>query len=204
MNFEGINVGKINVEFKDMNPSINSQRTHAKVVLIDRATTDLASPQCYILKNDINFDENDIENLNQKFQDFLKEDFILIGEIVSINKASKYVLLKDQNTISYEHLIIASGNHYSLLSYEFLAGVHTLVDAIRVRRKIPSAFPEGIRPFPKNTAINKQMRSSKANKNDLTFPKKIENIQNRKINKFQLSSSPTLSNSNKRLYEVQI
>lgn len=201
MDFSQIGFNKINVEFKDLQTGLNSQRYHAKVVLIDKTGSN--SQQCYVLKNESSFDENDIENFKKGFHDFVQEDFLLIGEVLNIDKVSKSVVLKDKNSISYDHLIIASGSHYSLLSYEFLAGVQTLVDAIRVRKKIPSAFAEGIKPFPTQSQPGKKkMKSSKTNKNDLNFPKKIENLQSKKINRSQESAN-SLSHT-KRLYEVQI
>lgn len=201
MDFGQINLGKINIEFKEMNNCLNSQRSHAKVIVIDRTHPDSAQ-QCYTLKNEATFDDSDIENLKKKFQDFAQEDFILIGEIESLNKSDKSILLKSKNSISYDHLIIASGSHYSLLSYEFIAGVQTLVDAIRVSKKIPAAFPEALQSFTQNPS-KKKMKSSKTDKNDLNFPKKIENLQSKKINRSKDNPSHTMNNS-KRLYEVQV
>lgn len=189
---------RLTVEFKDMRNSSKTQRTFAEVILIDRTNVN-TTQMCYILKNDTIFNDDDIENFKKGQYNFNKEDFLLIGEVLEINKRQKYVILKDQNSISYNHMIIASGNQYSM-TYEFIAGVNALVDAIRLRKKTPSAFAETNQAIPSK----RKVKSSKAS-GDLNFPKKIENVKTRKINKLKESdSSCLLNNPNKRLYEVQI
>lgn len=188
------------VEFKDMKGSSQIRRTFVEVILIDR--TNLVSTQmCYMLKNDEVFNDTDIENFKQGYYNFDKEDFILIGEVISIDKRQKFVTLKDQNSISYNHMIIATGSQHSM-TYQFIAGVNTLVDAIRVRKKIPSSFPE---TTTKTTTTERKMKSSKTQASDLNFPKKIETVKTRKMSKLkEKDSSSLLNNPNKRLYEVQI
>lgn len=192
-------VDRLTVEFKDMNSGIMIQRTFAEVIFIDR-TNSSTIQICYILRNDKIFNDADIENFTQGQYTFSQDDFIQVGEVIIIDKRQKFVILKNQNSISYNHLIIASGSHNSLI-YEFIAGVHTLVDAIRVRKKIPSAFAE----TRKSIAGKRKMKSSKTNSSDLNFPKKIDNVKTRKMGKQRENeSSCTLNNPNKRLYEVQI
>lgn len=199
MDFSRIGVERLNVEFKDINSGNMLQRSFAEVILIDRTMPDSAQ-MCYILKNDKIFNDVDIDQFKQGFYNFDKDDFLLIGEIQTLDKRQKFIILKNQNSISYNHLIIASGSHHSMI-YEFIAGVNTLVDAIRVRKKIPSAFPEAVKTY----SAKRKMKSSKTNRNDLNFPKKIENVKIRKMSKLrECDSSFTLNNSSKRLYQVQI
>jgi NADH dehydrogenase FAD-containing subunit len=201
MDFGRLDLGKINVEFKDMTIGNMNQRTFANVILVDR-TNPGAPNKCYILKNDEIFSEAAIENFKEGFYSFDEKDFFMIGEVDSINKIQKYILLTNKNSISYNHLIIAFGTHYSMLSYEFVAGVQTLVDAIRVRKKIPSAFAVVNKP-PQATS-NRKMKNSKY-KDNLNFSKKIEILKTRKMNKLANSaSSYTLNHSKKMVYEVQV
>jgi hypothetical protein len=97
-------------------------------------------------------------------------------------------------------LIIATGSHQSII-YEFVAGVNALVDAIRVSKKIPSAFPEAVK---KSTSEKRKMRSSKTSSADLNFPRKIDNIKSRKMSGMQKRETSGSLNVNTRLYEVQI
>lgn len=194
----GMGFDRLNVEFKDMKAGNMLQRTFAEVLLIHRSNSD-STQTCYILKNDRIFSDADIENFKQGFYQFDKEDFLLVGEVFAINKPQKYVVLKSQHSISYNHLIIATGSKDSMV-YEFIAGVNTLVDAIRFRKKIPSSFPEAM----KTHSGRKKMKSSKTNHSDLNFPKKIESIKTRRIKKQQDATSGTLNNPHKKLYEVQI
>ena len=142
------------------------QRSFAEVILIDRTSTN-SSQMGYILKNDKVFNDADIENFQQGQFNFDKEDFSPVGEVIAIDKRQKYVTLQNQHSISYHHLIIVTGSHISII-YEFSGGVNTLVDAMRVRKKIPSAFPEAV----KTSSNKRKMKSSKTNSGDLNFPKK--------------------------------
>lgn len=199
MDLNRVGLDRLNVEFKDMNSSITIQRTFAEVLLIDR-TNHSSIQMCYILKNEKIFNDADIENFQQGHFNLDKDDFLVVGEVVSIDKRQKFVTLQNKNSISYNHLIIASGSANTMI-YEFIAGVNTLVDAIRVRKKIPSSFAD----VGKSTSNKKKMKSSKTNSSDLNFPKKIENVKSRKMNKTsEDDTSNTLNNPNKRLYEVQI
>lgn len=198
MDLSRVGLDRLNVEFKDMKSGSMIQRTFAEVVLIDR-TNPHSTQMCYTLKNEKVFNDDDFESFKRGCYNYDKNDFFLVGEVRSIDKHQKHVILDNQNSISYNHLIIASGSHHSMV-YEFIAGVNTLVDAIRVRKKIPSAFSDAVKSTSK-----KKMKSSKTNSNDLNFPRKIDNIKKNKINKLRQSdSSNLLNNPNKRLYEVQI
>lgn len=200
MDLNRLGLDRLNVQFKDLKSGNMMQRAFAEVILIDRSN-DL-NQMCYLLKNDKAFSGLDGEgNLNQNLPNFDKNDFQVVGVVVAIDKKNKYVTLKDENTISYNHLIIASGPHYSMISYEFLAGVHTLVDAIRVRKKIPSAFPKAVKS---SQSEKRKMKTAKTSKSDMNFPRKIDNIKARKINKQKTNDTIPLGNTNKRLYEVQI
>lgn len=199
MDLNRLGLDRLNVEFKDMKPDQKTQRAFAEVILLERSHPNSAQ-MCFILKNDKVFSDADIEKFKQGHYNFENDDFLLIGEVISINKQQKYILLKNQNSISYNHLIIASGSSYSK-TYEFIAGVNTLVDAIRVRKKIPSAFADTA----KQGSGKRKMKSSKTHVDDLNFPKKIENVKSKKMTKAREgTSSNTLNNPNKRLYEVQI
>jgi hypothetical protein len=199
MDFSRLGVDRLNVEFKDLKSGNMTQRAFAEVILIDRTNPE-SKQNCYILKNDSVFNDAYLEHFQQGLYNLEKDDFLLIGDVLSINKKQKYVTLKDQNSISYNHLIIATGSNYSMI-YEFINGVNTLVDAMRVRKKIPSAFPDAVKP----STNKRKMKSSKTETNDFNSPKKIENTQSRKISSLKTNdSSSSLNNPNKRLYEVQI
>lgn len=200
MDLSRLGLDRLNVEFKDLRSGNMNQQSFAEIILIDRSSSE-SSQTCYLLKNDRIFNQEEFETYKQVFYNFDKNDFHPVGEVLSIDKSSKTIILKDQNSISYNHLIIASGSHYSMINYEFLAGVHTLVDAMRVRKKIPSAFYKAF----KSTPVEKRkMKSAKTSSKDFNFPKKIDNLKARKMLKMQLNESSNTLNTTKRLYEVQI
>lgn len=199
MDVNGImGVNRLSVEFKDMNTSRSIQCSFAEVIFIDR-TMPSSNPVCYMLKNDKAFNDYDIQNFPPGYNNFNEDDFLAVGEVTSINKRQKMIILRDQNSIAYNHLIVASGSPHSMIS-EFVAGLNTLVDAIRVRKKIPSAFAN----VSKSSSDKRKMKSSKTQTNDMNFPRKIENVKKRKMSKQADNFSNTLNNPKKRLYEVQI
>ena len=199
MDFNSICAGQLQVEFKDVHRNAHSIRQSVDIMIVDR-TKPCNNQKCYILKNDAKLSDNDFESFKNGSYDFDKNDFFCIGDVLSINKHMKYIVLENKNTISYVHLIIAFGSHYSLLNYEFQAGVNTLVDAIRIRKKIPSAFAIISRDELKSSSQNKVKSSKKAQ--PLKQTDQIDSIQQKKIMK-NITSSSRLLDSSKRLYEVQ-
>lgn len=191
---------RINVDFKDIRPNQQIQNISADVVLVD-STTENVQPMLYILKQDKFFSEQDFEAIIQGFLSFDRDAFVQAGEVASINKKNKQIILSNQNTVTYNHLIVARGTQTALLSYEFLAGVQTLVDALRVRKKLPSSL---------ETASNNNFQTKKtkrrASKQQLDQsqpPQKVEKIHPVKLLS-SMAAKSNLNRKNKRLYEVQL
>nr|NGY94527.1 hypothetical protein [Neochlamydia sp. AcF84] len=193
-----VKLERLNVEFKDLQSGNMSQHAFAELILIEHIPGG-AAPLCYILKNDKIFNEVLPENFQYLLSTLDRAAFYPIGEVLAINKIHKYILLKDNNSISYNYLIITFSNHYALINYAFLAGIHTLIDALRVRKKIPAAFPDPIK-----TSQAKERPKLKGTKT-LSFPPSLQALQSRKINKLKdRGLTCSLNNPNKRLYEVQV
>lgn len=194
-----MNLTKINIEFKDMRPLSSIQNISANVVLLDRTVQD-AEQSLYMLKQGMVFSEQDFEAIKEGNLPYDRDAFILVGQVLSVNKKLKQIILTNQNTVTYQHMIIAAGTKPSLLSYEFLAGVQTLVDALRVRKKIPSSFApvESTKPHEKKKTL-------KQNENSSSTTPKVDPDRLKKLLKAQpQKTSSHIAEGNTRLYEVQI
>lgn len=192
-------LNKISIEFKEVRANLTNQHISADVIVIDKTTSEV-QPIAYMLKNDQILEEEDFEAIKNGCLLYDRDAFILLGEVLTIDKKKKYIVMVNQNTLTYKKLIIAAGKQNALLSYEFLAGVQTLVDALRVRSKIPSSFANLLEMEQK-----KLPPSHVSQENKDPFPKRVETIShtNITIHHFENHNS-SLTDATKRLYEVQI
>ena len=74
---------------------------------------------------------------------------VLMGEVVSIDKENRNVVLKNGDRVAYEHLIIALGARHSYFGNdqweEFAPGLKTLSDALNIRERILISFEKAER-----------------------------------------------------------
>jgi NADH dehydrogenase FAD-containing subunit len=188
---------KIGIDFKDIRENQIKQHISADVVVIDRTTSDV-HPMLYMLKNARDLDENDREAIKSGCLIIDRDAFIQVGEVLMVDKRKKHIILVNQNTLSYKRLIIASGTQNTLISYEFLAGIQTLIDAIRVRKKIPSSFAK--------THKEENKKNSRVKKTKSEPSPKVDSVSNSNIKPTSTDSyrNLNLAGTHKRLYEVQI
>jgi hypothetical protein len=193
----------IEVNYKDRRSGINWESLlFAEVVFIDQ-THPSAAPILYQLKDNI----LSIQTANPfKTVSISRESFTPLGEIVLIDKKKKQILLINKNTVSYQHLIIASGSKqlWAFQNEEFTVGLHMLIDAIKVKPKIPDSFAthakhplgKASKPFRSqaNRDISHQAHSMCIDK--IVHPY-ISSVEGKK-------RAPELSVFNKRLYQVQL
>lgn len=132
----------VNTDYKDRRSSPSWQtRIFAEVILVDKTLSAL-HPRIYRLKDNVVPTSHQIQYWKSGAITLPDEAFDLVGEALVIDKKKKQVLLTNENTISYNYLIIASGTK-PLLSFEnrkFLAAIQALIDALRVKQKIPYSF----------------------------------------------------------------
>ncbi len=69
---------------------------------------------------------------------------VVLGDVVSIEPASKTVTLKDGDEFSFDYLIVAAGARHSYFGNDewekFAPGLKTVEDAIEIRRRVLLAF----------------------------------------------------------------
>lgn len=190
----------IGTDYKDRRSNPNWEtHTFSEIVFIDK-THQGAAATLYQLKNPthaINHQtlwESNLPNLSE-------EAFVLIGEIASIDRKNKKIFLANQNSVAYNYLIVSSGTKQmlSIRAEEFTAGLQALIDALRVKPKIPASFAAYLNPL--NPAALEHSRSSATSKSDNSDIKDVVQPQIASANEpknFELNSI------NKRLFEVQI
>lgn len=192
-NFAGpMELSKIEINFKDLPQTDQKQTFIVNFALIDKTNQD-SSPNVYILKNENKLREEDFQLIKNGFISIDHDSFIFIGLVESMDKKAKKIVLSNQNILFYQHLIIASGTKQAMLGYEFLAGVQTLIDALKVNKKFPNTFAEDI----------VKPRSNKTKKTKKTLQKdSSKDLTSLKLSKE--SPHTSLSDTSKRLYEIQI
>ncbi len=69
---------------------------------------------------------------------------VLMGEVVSIDKEKKTLLLRNGDQVSYEYLIVALGAKHSYFGHDdwgkYAPGLKTLSDALKIRERILMSF----------------------------------------------------------------
>lgn len=117
-------------------------RLFAEVVLIDKTQPSL-NPLLYQLKDTALPLEQQLPFLKQGFLG-PQDAFVHLGDVASIDKKKKQIILNNQTIVAYNYLIIASGSKsnfsHSEHELEFCNGLQALVDAMRMRRKIGGSF----------------------------------------------------------------
>lgn len=189
---------KINMEgvgFKEPYHMPATSHIFAEVVLIDKSPPTVR-PVLYQLK---------IEHLNDEEIICLgHEDFLYVGEIQSINKGRKQIVLANQNMVTYHHLIVsASPNPLSEAmnqDEQFHAGLQALIEALKVRKKVPSSLNVA---FPVSQDAEKLLELTRySSKTSKSSQEGIPNPQ--QLNFVQEIGSIDLGTSTRRVYLVEM
>lgn len=196
----------INTDYKDRRPPNWETLQFAEVIFIDKTHSE-NHPMLYQLR-DNKLDLEQILNF-YKFSKvmFSKDDFVLVGEVNFIDKQKKQISLTNNNTIAYNHLVIASGNKQllSFHNHELGAALQALTHALRVKPKIPDSFPTYLK---KHSALNPRKKETTFAKGNKSQDSSVENSIKKIVQPYILNLIPKLRSSslhahNRRFYEVQ-
>ncbi|HEV8051212.1 MAG TPA: hypothetical protein VGP47_01870, partial [Parachlamydiaceae bacterium] len=133
---------RISTDYKDGTTPNWETLLFVEVIFVDN-THPSSRPLLYQL-SDHKLTLEQILNISKSgTQAFSRETFVLVGEILSIDKKKKQVSLSNNNIVAYNHLVIASGKKpvLSFKDNELSAALQALTDALRVKPKIPASFP---------------------------------------------------------------
>jgi NADH dehydrogenase FAD-containing subunit len=116
----------------------------ADIILIDK-TQDALKPSLYQVKTGTLGENDDFFALKRNgYFSIDRNAFMMTGTVVSIDKKKKIITLSNEDTVSYNHLILASGihppPHGTVHDEEFVAGLHALLEALRVRKNLPECL----------------------------------------------------------------
>lgn len=165
----------------------------AEIVLIDHSPKAVNS-LLYQLRQEVI--ERAKNSMTKEFNTIHRDDFTLLGEVISIDKGKKLIHLSNEQTISYMYLILVSTTeqlNQAAENEKLLNGLLSLLQALRVK-EIPLNFSVNIDSF--MSAKHPRFISS-----DATSPQLSQEIQNLIIQK-ESSQDVIVSSSRKCLYEV--
>jgi NADH dehydrogenase FAD-containing subunit len=101
---------------------------HAEVILMDQTDSAQAFPRVYQLREDM----LEGDQIVLPYTPISDELFVMVGEVVEIDKRRKEIRLANDDLILYQHLVVVGGSGQE----EYAAGLQQLVDALRVQRSI--------------------------------------------------------------------
>lgn len=164
------------IDFKDYHKRKQSVHTHINIVLLDKTTNPLR-PTLYQI--------NSPDRLS-----FHDGAFTELGEVASVDPERKIVALVNENIVSYQHMVTATGPKSSWMhpipDKEFLAGIHVLMEALRLQK----SKPQGLKQAQPSDKIK---NASSTSHSEEIFPKPTTPKR-----------SLSVERSLKRVYQVQL
>lgn len=147
MSMDSFNFSRINPDYRT-NPNPFGQQARIIDFVVLDTTEHSFGGQAFQLIKEVTFTEDELRDIKKGNFSLPKNPFSLLGEVKEVKRNSKQLVLLDENTIQYNHLVVVKGTHPTLMSYEFLAAFYTLVDALRVQKWIPEAMlpPPNLKP----------------------------------------------------------
>ena len=138
---------QISTDYKDHRNAVNWEIFQvAEVIFVDR-THPTNRPLLYLLSDHhLSLDQLLDQCKSQTFG-FSRDSFILLGEILSVDKKKKQISMTNKNIVAYNHLVIASGKKpfLSLQDEELTAALQALSDALRFKNTVPFSFPTSLK-----------------------------------------------------------
>lgn len=134
----------IGTEFQSSSRNdVRNRRIMTDLVVLDQTDGQVVKPLVYHLREEISEVLEQDPGVSDAMLHREAEPFLLMGEIVHVDREKKLITLTNNNQISYKYLIVASGasSHQIADGHvdAFSPGVTALVDALKMRR-------DGLRP----------------------------------------------------------
>ena len=200
----------IDVDYKDRQQSPNWEaRLFADIIFIDKTLPD-SSTFVYQMKDIAHSLEESIKLCKGSRKVSSKESFLLLGECASMDRKKKQIILKNQNTISYNYLIIVSGRKLLLAfeNSELSAALQALHEALQVKFKVVSNFSydENCHTYPKSIKNCESLKNYKERKNPTSkSSKNVHELAHPFISSsiFKEGSSELMM-MKQRLYQLQL
>jgi len=108
MNFDNRAV-IIGVNLRDLETPISGNHIFVDVVFIDKSN-EILHPLLYQLKSEAMRSDQDLEQFRRNgYVSLGNNAFAMIGEVLTIDKKKKQIHLQNNDTVTYKHLITATG-----------------------------------------------------------------------------------------------
>ncbi len=124
------------------------KRAPVQVTLLDRRNHHLFQPMLYQVATAA-LNPSDIANPIRSILRKQTNANVLLADAVSVDTASREVLLADGVSLPYDYLIVATGARHSYFGHEewepLAPGLKSLEDAIEIRKRVLLAFEEAER-----------------------------------------------------------
>jgi len=187
----------IGVNLRDLENPRSAPHIFADVVLIDKSNNVL-QPLLYQLKKEGSHTENDLKDFRRNGYMTLDQNaFAMMGEVIKIDRKKKLIHLQNEGSVSYKHLILASGLQQTSLGSvhdeELAAGFHALTEALRVHKNADQILH-----------IPSKHKNNKSQTLALHKAEKEVTVQNLLKALSIHGQSQSLEITNRRLYEVQL
>jgi NADH dehydrogenase len=129
--------------FAGLSVARNVQKKQIDLVLIDKSNHHLFQPLLYQVATATLSPTEIIYPIREIFRK-QKNAHVVMGQVVSIEKAEKKITLTNGEKIGYDFLVIAPGSRHSYFGQDqwesFAPGLKTLSDALKIREKILLSF----------------------------------------------------------------
>ncbi|ADI38779.1 hypothetical protein [Waddlia chondrophila] len=209
MNFDSRAV-IIGVNLRDLESQISGKHLFVDVVFIDRSN-EILHPLLYQLNAQAMRSDQDLEQFRRNgYLSLGCNAFAMVGEVIGIDKKKKQIHLRNNDSVTYKHLITATGLSQtqmgSVHDQEMTAGFHTLSEALRINKNArqlhSSPSFEHLRFNKQRThALTKQKTADESTIQNLI--KTLSQYDSSKPLEMTLAGTSTLCTSH-RLYEVQL
>lgn len=193
MDFSNSGFSRIEGAYRHYQDPGCNQRT----LMIEIVVVDMTCPgkTAYQLNHEKKYSEDELKLIKQGVIAIPHDAFTPIGDVKSINKQSKVITLADNNIITYNHLITVSGKQATLLSYEFIAGLYALIDALRLNNTVSNLAS----PLPEQFQLKASITHQESNNSN------IEKLGNHALpTKRPEEATVLVSEFNKKLFQVHI
>jgi len=129
--------------FAGLNAAKSLRKADADVTIIDRLNHHLFQPLLYQIAAAALSPANIASPLREVLRS-QKNAYVVMKDVVSINKEGRKVTASDGTSYDYDYLIVAPGASHAYFGHDewekFAPGLKTIEDAITIREKILTAF----------------------------------------------------------------
>lgn len=170
------------------------EHLHAEVLFLDQTNGPLY-PLLFQLRKEVLENNQDLASEYVSLLPLPQGAIMMLGEVRSIDKKWKKVFLSDNSTVTYNHLVITTG--VKERDQAFSNALQALIEALRVKKKIPTAFVSPYSYFKAKGGMIYQPTIEAVHASPL---RNLEKIINEYLPKETERGQASLSETEKRLF----